>query len=58
MIGGSTDADYCVISSAGTIIKSGTKKNSDDYRLTMKGYELIKITAGSSDREVLWKKEQ
>lgn len=58
VIGGSTDADYCVISSAGTIIKSGTKKNSDDYRLTMKGYELIKITAGSSDREVLWKKEQ
>lgn len=56
VITGSTDADYCVISATGTIIKTGTKKNGDDYRLTMKGYELIKISVSGSDKEVLWEK--
>ena len=35
---------YCVISSSGTIVKSGTKKDGNDYKLTVENYVLTKIT--------------
>ena len=56
VMNGPSDADYCVISATGTIVKSGTKKDGEGYRLTLKGYELVKVTTGSSSSDDKWEK--
>ena len=47
---------YAVISSAGTIVKSGTKKDGDDYKLKVTNYvlEYIKQGDASSDDKNVW----
>ena len=41
-----------VISSAGSIVKSGTKKDGDDYKIVIKDYVVTEIK--DSDNNVLW----
>ena len=47
--------DFAVISSAGTIVKSGTKKDGDDYKLVIKDYLLTAIK--NTDGDVIWEAE-
>ena len=41
---------WAVVSSSGTIVKSGTKKDGDDYKITVSGYLITKIR-DSNDSE-------
>ena len=41
---------YAVVSTSGSIVKSGTKKDGDDYKITVSGYKITKIK-DSDDRE-------
>ena len=57
VIDGADDADYCVISATGTIVKSGTKKDAEGYKLTVKGYALVKVSIGNSNKDEKWEKK-
>jgi glucan-binding YG repeat protein len=57
VIDGAKEADYCVVSAAGTLIKSGTKKDAEGYRLTVKGYALVRVSTGNSDKDEKWEKK-
>jgi glucan-binding YG repeat protein len=46
------DAEYCVISTAGVIVKSGTKKDGDDYKISVKNYRITEIK--DDDKNTLW----
>ena len=51
---GAEDKAYAVISSTGTLVKSGTKTDGDGYKLEVSNYVLKKITEGST-KDVVWK---
>ena len=44
---------FAVISSSGVIVKSGTKKDGDDYKLVVKDYLLQEIL--DNDKKSKWK---
>ena len=45
---------YAVISSTGVLTKSGTKKDGDDFKLTVKNYQLVKVTTSDDTKNPIW----
>jgi glucan-binding YG repeat protein len=49
------NTQFAVISSTGTIVKSGTKKDGDDLKLSVSGYLLQKVTTTGDNKYDIWK---